>query len=217
MTCVPLFLAVLSLAVGILAVLGGLVPLLGTRLVVVPLLGIVVLVVRFVVVFFEAGELEEPVGTRRVGAAVASGAAPPAAAEGRPLDLSGERRAKHFLVFGLLVGREHLIEFLGGLFLQRGDLLAGRLAVAVGATGKQALHLFADVRLRSFDRLLLLVGQTQRGGHFRIIEGLRSTLLQGDLLESFELVGREHFGQLLLLGLLDLGELLPPFFGTQVA
>jgi hypothetical protein len=77
--------------------------------------------------------------------------------------------------------------------------------------------LLADIRLCRFDRLLLLIGQAQRAGNFRITESPRSALLKGDLFEARQLFFREHFGHCLSLGLLHFGELRAPLLGTQVA
>ncbi|MGD9722830.1 MAG: hypothetical protein AB7O59_15960 [Pirellulales bacterium] len=79
---------------------------------------------------------------------------------------------------------------------------------------EQGAHLVADPLLHVVNFLFLLVAQREGGSHLRIGESGWAAQLQRDLLEALELVGVEDFGQLFLLALLHLDDLLAALLAT---
>jgi hypothetical protein len=159
---------------------------------------VVFVLVVVVIVFLEAGSLEErlAIGLRAV---IVRGPALATATERRTLDFTGKRRSEQLFEPGLLLGRKHFVELFVSRLLQFGHFLARRFAVAVGTASKQLSHLLAHFGLRGFDGFHLLVAQLQGRGDFRIGQRLRSGLLPGNLLEPLALFGGENLGELFAL------------------
>jgi hypothetical protein len=105
----------------------------------------------------------------------------------RPGDLAFERFAEQFLPLGLLVGSQNRLQLFVCCLAGRLELFAsfGPIAAAASFTRERATQ-FA---LNAADLVLLFVGQVNRFGNFRVGERSGPSLLQGDLLESLELIG----------------------------
>jgi hypothetical protein len=170
----------------------------------------------------EAGQLKNaPRGIRqsgpRGGISASCGSGAISAPRLRSHDFAFERLAGERLPFLFLIGRQHGQCFFGVAGAQFLDFLHGRLAIAAGATLESLAQFSLGALLNVLELFFLIRGEFECRGHLGIGQGHRAALLQGDLLEAFDLVLPQDAGDRGIAGLRAFRHFRLAFFAAQIA